>query len=484
MKLTEIQVVVEAARRPESPPGDPEVTGLAHDSREVAPGDLFFCIRGSTDDGHRRAEQAASAGAVAVVSEAITEAPLPHLLVTDVRSAMNRAAAHFHGNPGAALGLIGVTGTNGKTTTAFMTRAIMEAAGMPTGLIGTIEVRFGEFREDGVRTTPDGIQLHRILGEMARLGAGSCVMEVTSHGIDQRRIEGLFFQTAVFTNLSQDHLDYHPTMEDYYQTKRGLFSPEWTAVGVVNLDDEWGARLAEEARIPTVTYGMAAGRDLWSTDVHLDARGSRFRITGLFEVEVALSIPGWFNVSNAVAAAAAAHLAGADPDAIRHGLATLDFVPGRFERVDEGQDFTVIVDYAHTPEGLSSALAAAKTIGRRVIAVFGCGGDRDRSKRPLMGRAASAHADVVIVTSDNPRGENPEEIIAEVEVGVEERPPPGGYRLIPDRAEAIAVAISQAAPGDVVLIAGKGHESYQEFADRTVPFDDRAVAAAALRRQA
>jgi UDP-N-acetylmuramoyl-L-alanyl-D-glutamate--2,6-diaminopimelate ligase len=478
-----------------------EVTDLVYDSRAAAPGSLFFCVPGERDDGHAHAAEAVRSGASAFVCERPLAVAVPQLVVEGVRDAMNSLAAPFFGNPSRRLTLAGVTGTNGKTTITYMLDAIFTAAGAATGLIGTVETRLpgasGTASQKGVRTTPESVDLQRLLRRMVDAGVTFCAMEVTSIGLSQGRVDGASFEAALFTNLTQDHLDYHGDLESYYRTKRGLFSPGRAALALVNTDDPYGARLASELRdegmMALLTFGLDTGADIRAVDVRAAAGGSRFRVAGFgLDQTVELRLPGRFNVSNALAAAATAAALGAPGAAIAEGLSALPRVPGRFELVDEGQDFSVVVDYAHTPDSLARVLSAARELAGpglptgggagRVIAVFGCGGDRDRGKRPLMGRAAAAAADLVFVTSDNPRSEPPGAIMAEVERGIAPRPPALGYRLVPDRAEAIAEAIAHARPGDVVVIAGKGHETTQSFSDRVVDFDDTLVAAAALQR--
>jgi UDP-N-acetylmuramoyl-L-alanyl-D-glutamate--2,6-diaminopimelate ligase len=424
---------------------------------------------------------------------------------------MNTIAAAFFGHPSRELTLVGVTGTNGKTTTAYMLEAIFRALGSPTGLIGTVETRIsspmgpmGDETTPGVRTTPESVDLQRLLRRMVDRGVTACAMEVTSIGIVQGRVEGTAFGASVFTNLTQDHLDFHGTMEEYYRAKRRLFEPDVTRLGLVNADDPWGRRLAAEGgppMAPMATFGVRCHADLVATGVRSSATGSAFRIVGVagvagvagpwgrqgsvgrrMDLAVEIRLPGGFNVSNALAAAGAAGAVGVADEAIAEGLASLSGVPGRFEIVEGAPGFVVVVDYAHTPDGLARVLDAARGIATgRLLAVFGCGGDRDRAKRPLMGRVAAERADVVYVTSDNPRSEDPSRIVAEILPGVEAAPPPGGVRVVVDRAEAIRRSIEEARPGDVVVIAGKGHERGQDVGGVVTPFDDRLVAAGALR---
>lgn len=466
------------------------VSGLAYNSRTVEAGDLFFCIGGAREDGHAFAEQALRAGAVALICERRVEMPrysqVAQLVVSDSRHAMNQLAGPFYGWPSRSMKLVGVTGTNGKTTTTFMLDSIFRVSGQNSGMIGTIECRVGDRRIPASRTTPEAIDIQRMLKEMVDEGVTRCAVEATSIGIDSGRIDGTEFDVAAFTNLTRDHLDHHLTMDRYYRSKARLFTDPPPGAAVINLDDPYGRKLASEVVVPTLTYGIEAGADLMAENISLDAGGSVFTAVGPginHRVRVALS--GNFNVSNALAAIGAASLLQIDAGEAVAGIEALTFVPGRFEAVSEGQEFHVFVDYAHTPDGLENILSAARSLAKaRVIAVFGCGGDRDRGKRPLMGRAASRLADLVIVTSDNPRGEDPAVIIGEIEQGMVDAPPPEGYCVIEDRAEAIRHALHAAGPQDIVVIAGKGHETGQEQNGTIAPFDDRLVAAQILRELA
>ncbi len=438
-----------------------EIEDLAYDSRAVGPGTLFFCVPGERTDGHDFAERAVDAGAVALVVERPLSLRVPQVVVADARAAMAPAAAEFFGRPTDELEIAAVTGTNGKTTTAFLLYSILDAAGRRPGLLGTIESRVGGERRPALRTTPEAIDLQRAFREMLDAGDRSCALEATSHGSHYGRLAGTRFACLVFTNLTQDHLDLHGTMEDYFEAKRRLFVDEPRPPAAVNVGNPWGRKLAAD-RPDALTYGLADDAELQP-----DALDG-----------IDLKLKGRFNVENALAAMAGARLLGIGDEEIATGIERLAGVPGRFESVDEGQPFTVLVDYAHTPDSLENVLRAARGLtSERVICVFGCGGDRDRGKRPLMGRIAADLADVPIVTSDNPRSEDPRAIIEEILAGAA-----GELEVEPDRREAIARAVETAAPGDVVLIAGKGHEQGQQFRDRTVPFDDREVAREALRR--
>jgi UDP-N-acetylmuramoyl-L-alanyl-D-glutamate--2,6-diaminopimelate ligase len=437
-----------------------EISDLAYDTRAVTPGALFFCVRGARFDGHELADRAIDAGAAALVVEKPVASRVPQVVVDDSRHAMAAAALEFFGHPSEELEIAAVTGTNGKTTTAFLLYSILEAAGRKPGLLGTIESRIGGEVRPAVRTTPEAIDLQRAFREMLDAGGRSAAMEATSHGSELGRLVGIRFSSLAFTNLTQDHLDLHGTMEAYFEAKRRLFL-EGRPPAAINLGDPWGRKLAED-RPDALTYGFADDAEI--RPQALDA--------------IDLKLKGRFNVENALAALASGRLLGIDDDAIAQGLEAVDGVPGRFEAVDEGQPFTVLVDYAHTPDSLENVLSTARELtSGRLLCVFGCGGDRDREKRPIMGRIAAELADVPIVTSDNPRSEDPGAIIDEIVAGIS-----GDAEIIQDRRSAIAHAIETAEPGDVVVIAGKGHEQGQQFRDRTVPFDDREVAREALRR--
>jgi UDP-N-acetylmuramoyl-L-alanyl-D-glutamate--2,6-diaminopimelate ligase len=440
-----------------------EVADLAYDTRAVAPGALFFCVRGANVDGHDLAPQAVEAGAAALVVERpVAGTDVPQIVVADSRAAMAVAADVFFGHPTHELEVVGVTGTNGKTTTAHLVYAILAAAGRRPGLLGTIEARLAGERRPVVRTTPEAIDLQRTFREMLDAGDRSCAMEASSHASELHRLDRVRFAALVFTNLTPDHLDFHGTMERYFDAKRRLFVGDDPPPAAINLDDPWGRKLAAE-RPDAVTFAV-------------DAADAQIRPDALERID--LKLRGRFNVANALGALAAARLLGIDHAAVAQGLEAVRGVPGRFESVDEGQPFEVIVDYSHTPDSLENALRAARGLAAgRVLCVFGCGGDRDREKRPLMGRIAAELADVAILTTDNPRSEDPFAIIDEVLAGA-----PDGLEVEPDRRAAIARAVEAAREGDVVLVAGRGAEPAQEVAGRKLPFDDRDVAREALRR--
>jgi UDP-N-acetylmuramoyl-L-alanyl-D-glutamate--2,6-diaminopimelate ligase len=459
---------------------DIDVTDLAYDNRAVTPGTLFFCVPGFTRDGHDYAPEAIDRGAVVLVVERPLGLGVPEIEVPSVREAMAPAAAAFFRNPTAELKVVGVTGTNGKTTTAFLVRALLEAAGQQTGLLGTVKSVVGGEERAVKRTTPEAIDLQRTFREMLDAGDRACSIEVSSHALELHRADAVQFAAAIFTNLTQDHLDFHKTMEDYFAAKQRLFAlgPQ---VRVVNVDDPYGARLAAEIDRP-VTFAIHHEARYRATGVETGLSGSRF-VVGTADLELAVASPlrGRFNVYNALGALAAAIELGVAPEAAAAAIESAGRVPGRFEPVDEGQGFAVLVDYAHTPDSLENVLTAARALADgRLHVVFGCGGDRDRSKRPLMGEIAARLADRTIVTSDNPRSEDPEAIIAEILKGAG-----SDVQWQVDRRAAIAEAIAGAQTGDVIVIAGKGHEQGQEFeAGRKIPFDDMTVAREALRSAA
>ena len=462
--------------------GRPVAIGdLAYDTRRVSAGALFFCVRGERVDGHDLAWEAIERGAVALVVERMLDVDVPQLLVPSTRESMAGAADAFFGEPTKELELAGVTGTNGKTTTAFLLRGILEAAGRKPGLVGTVEWEVGGERRPAPFTTPEAIDLQRIFREMVDVGDRSAAVEASSHGSALRRLDRVRFDALVFTNLSQDHLDLHGTMEEYFGAKRRLFTGAAPPPAAVNVGDEWGrvlaAQLEDVHRAPLVTFALDGSAEIRPENLEIGASGSRFRAAG---IDVETRLRGRFNVENALGAVAAGLLLDLDEDAIAAGIASVSGVPGRFEAIDEGQPFSVLVDYAHTPDSLATALEAARELGQgRVIVVFGAGGDRDRGKRPLMGKVAADLADVTIVTSDNPRSEAPLSIIEDVLQGTGL-----DVEIDPDRRSAIARALSLADEGDVVLIAGKGHEQGQDVAGVVSPFDDRDVAREALRSRA
>jgi UDP-N-acetylmuramoyl-L-alanyl-D-glutamate--2,6-diaminopimelate ligase len=456
-----------------------EIADLAYDTRRVTQGAMFFCVAGSRVDGHELAWEAIERGAVAVVVERLLEVDVPQLLVPSVRESMAVAADLYFGEPTKELDLAGVTGTNGKTTTAFLLRSVLEAADRRPGLVGTIEWRVGGETRPAPFTTPEAIDLQRLFREMLDAGDRSAAVEASSHGSALRRLDRVRFGVLVFTNLSQDHLDLHGSMDEYFQAKRRLFTGPQPPPAAVNVGNMWGRQLADELedahRAPLVTFGLADDAEIRPEELEVTARGSTFRAGGL---EIETPLRGLFNVENVLGAVAAGLLLDLDEDAIVEGVASMPGVPGRFEPVDEGQSFAVVVDYAHTPDSLATVLHAARDLGNgRVIVVFGAGGDRDRGKRPLMGKVAADLSDITIVTSDNPRSEDPLAIIQDVLQGTGL-----DVEIDPDRKSAITRAVALADEGDVVVIAGKGHEQGQDVGGVVSPFDDRDVAREALRR--
>jgi UDP-N-acetylmuramoyl-L-alanyl-D-glutamate--2,6-diaminopimelate ligase len=465
-----------------------EISGLAYDSRQAQPGSLFFAVPGHVSDGHAFAPFAVQAGATAVVVERPLELEpfVVQAIVSDVRAAMAHAAVRFYDDPTAEMSLVGITGTNGKTTSAFLVRHILERSGVQTGLLGTVKRVVGGAEEPVERTTPEAIELQQVFRRMADAGDRACAMEVSSHALALRRADGIRFKVAAFTNLTQDHLDFHADMEDYFLAKRRLFEAGRAEHAVVNRDDPYGDKLATEFDAFTFSAAGDERADLRALEVSFDAAGSRFRCLGPdgAVADVALPLPGRFNVENALCAIASVLPLGVALEDAAAALAGAARVPGRFEPVEEGQPFAVLVDYAHTPDSLENVLASARQITEgRLICVFGCGGDRDREKRPLMGAIAARASDLAVVTSDNPRSEDPLAIVAEIRAGMA-----GGGAEIevePERREAIRLALAAARGGDTVVIAGKGHEQGQEFeGGRKIPFDDREVAREELRRLA
>lgn len=459
---------------------DCQASGAEYDSRRVKPGDLFFAFAGSKTDGTRFAAEAARLGAVAVVSEAMAPAgsPLPWVRVAHGRRALALVSRRLY-PAAAALTLAGVTGTNGKSTIVALLGAILRAARRVSALIGTIAYEIAGEARPSVNTTPESLDLYRLLDEAASHGATHGALEVSSHALALGRVWAMDFDTAIFTNLTQDHLDFHPSLEDYFAAKALLFSGQGAPAprhAVINADDPWSAKLPLSSQTEVTRYGSSAGADLRAENTRAGLDGLRFDIRardGRWPVTSRLA--GIFNVHNILAAFGAARAQGIDAETAITGIESLGAVPGRFERVDEGQPFLVAVDYAHTGDALRNAIGAARALTRkRVITVFGCGGDRDRSKRPLMGQTAGELSDYVVLTSDNPRSEDPLMILNDALVGLCRTET--AHAIEPDRASAIHAAIAEARPGDVVLIAGKGHETYQVLKDRTIHFDDREVA--------
>ncbi|MGH2911106.1 MAG: UDP-N-acetylmuramoyl-L-alanyl-D-glutamate--2,6-diaminopimelate ligase [Solirubrobacteraceae bacterium] len=491
MRLDELTAAEVPGLRSISPTSDAvEIANLEYDSRRVAAGALFFCIDGHERDGHDFASQAVASGATALAVERPLSLGVPELLVESTRAAMGPLAARFYRDPTSKLRVVGVTGTNGKTTTAHLVRTLLEASGERCGLLGTVKSVVAGVERPATRTTPEAIDLQADFRSMLDGGETCCAMEVSSHALALGRTDAVRFAVAIFTNLTQDHLDFHSTMEDYFQAKRRLFMPRVAdtkpGVAVVNLDDPYGRRLADELDGPLVTFAIDTDADYRAEDVRVELSGSCFQLhTTSGRRTIRLPLPGRFNVANTLAALAATSSLGADLDTSIEALERGVRVPGRVEPVEEGQGFAVLVDYAHTPDSLENVLRAAHEVGDgRVICVFGAGGDRDRGKRPLMGEVGARLADVLVVTSDNPRSEDPEAIIAEIMAGsMRASRPPGAPPIAVevDRRAAIERGVRVAQDGDVLVIAGKGHEQGQEFAGGVkVPFDDVTVAREAL----
>lgn len=477
-----------------SGPADPEITSITADSRAVTPGSLFVAIRGTAGDGHAFIPQALASGAVAIVAQsappADVDASVAWLHVPDSREALSRLASCFHSDPWRDMSLAGVTGTNGKTTTAFLIHHIMKSSWHRAGLMGTIQVDDGLSVSSATHTTPDPVALSKLMETMRDHGCRGLAMEVSSHGIHQRRVSAIGFDACVFTNLTQDHLDYHGTMEAYFAAKASWFhdlaaDPHGKKpVAVINTDDAYGSELAAalEGRMPVVRFGFNVHCDFRANNFRQSPRGMEFELMAKgrsFLVRAPLI--GRFNVYNLLGAMAAANACGIRPREAVSAVANSPQVPGRMENIGNAGGTTVFVDYAHTPDALENACRTLRELNpRRLITVFGCGGDRDRGKRPLMGAAAARLSDACVVTSDNPRSEDPSAIIREIEAGMGGK----GHISIPDRAEAIAYAVKNALSGDIVLIAGKGHESTQQFATETIEFSDRKHASKALRDRA
>jgi UDP-N-acetylmuramoyl-L-alanyl-D-glutamate--2,6-diaminopimelate ligase len=468
-------------------PLDRAVESIAYDSRRVQRNGLFVALRGNKNDGHEFIGQAIENGASVIVAEREEKNPRATcLLVENTRTALADLAATFYGLPARRLKLAAVTGTNGKTTTTFLIKHICEKAGLRCGLIGTVRYEIGERVLPAPRTTPESLDLQELLAQMANAGCRAAAMEVSSHALAQERIRGLEWDVAVFTNLTQDHLDYHGTMENYFESKAKLFTQlaqqqkKRKPVAVVNMDDRYGEQLLDriDKKISVVTFGMGVRADFRASNYRMEFGGTSYQLDARGKSYlVRLPLIGRFNVANSMAALAGANALGLNLREAVLSLGKSPQVPGRLEMVPAKRQFQVFVDYAHTPDALLNVLKTLRELGPgRLIAVFGCGGDRDRQKRPLMGRVADQNADYSIITSDNPRKEDPNAIISEIEKGFGS----DSYEKVAERAAAIARAIALAQPRDIILIAGKGHETYQEFADHTVPFDDIQVARRAI----
>jgi UDP-N-acetylmuramoyl-L-alanyl-D-glutamate--2,6-diaminopimelate ligase len=464
--------------------------GISHDSHGVRPGDLYLARPGEHAHGARFAADAVAAGAVALLTDAdgarlASGVAVPVVVVSDARAVAGPVAGWVYGDPSAQIRLIGVTGTNGKTTTSYLIEAALRAAGEVTGLVGTVETRIAGEVVPSVRTTPEASDLQALLAVMRERGVTSAVMEVSSHALALGRVDGIAYDVAVFTNLSQDHLDFHPDLEAYFEAKALLFGPARSRYAVVNVDDPHGRVLAGRlAGQPCATYSAGGAVADWrAVDVVAGAAGSSFRVVGPgLEVAAEVGLPGRFNVANALAALASVVVSGVDAEVAVRGIAALAGVPGRMERIDAGQPFAALVDYAHTPDAVETLLSSLRELtSGRLIVVLGAGGDRDRSKRPLMGAAAASGADIAVLTTDNPRSEDPLEILAAVERGAHEAGGRAELVVEPDRRAAITVAVKLARSGDTLVVAGRGHEAGQEAGGVVRPFDDRAVLAETLR---
>jgi len=472
---------------------DVSITGMEIDSRKVKAGDLFICLPGFTVDGHDFADQAITQGAAALVVERILSLDIPQLVVSSCRHAMAVLGDAFYEHPSRKLNMIGITGTNGKTTTSYLIERIMNDHRINTGLIGTIEMRYNGKAVPMPRTTPEAMELQRLLHEMVQNDVQCCVMEVSSHALEQGRVKGTDYRTAIFTNISQDHLDYHETMEQYVAAK-GLFfarlgnsydtDPAERKYAVLNADDPAVDYFRGITAADVITYGVDQPADVQASNIRITARGTTFHLqTFRGNTDMTLQMVGKFNVYNALAAITAALIENVPLEQIRESLGQMPGVDGRVEAVDAGQPFAVIVDYAHTPDGLENVLRTISEFAEgRILTVFGCGGDRDRTKRPLMGQVAAKYSDYTLVTSDNPRTEEPVSILDDIEAGLREQQVAADrYELIVDRRAAIQKAVEMAQPGDVLLIAGKGHETYQIVGTEVHDFDDRLVAKEAIR---
>ena len=465
----------------------PEVKGITYDSRQAEAGYIFVCIKGFEKDGHDYIENAIDNGARVIVVE--KEVPIregiTYIKVNDSRAALGRLSEVFYDFANRELDLVGVTGTNGKTTTTYMVEAILRSAGQKAGLIGTIRSKVEEQIFPATRTTPESSDLQRLFAKMVEAGASHAVMEVSSHALELKRVQNLEFKVGVFTNISQDHLDFHQSLENYRKAKGKLFSNYLTedGIGVINIDDPSGSYMVEQCTGKVLTYGIDHEADIRGSKVNVSVTGTTYQVTTpVGQTTLDLKLTGYFNVYNSLAAITTGLAFGISLEDIKKGLEGLAGVAGRFEQVDCGQNFGVVVDYAHTPDGMENVLKTARKItDGRTIAVFGCGGDRDKTKRPIMGEVGAKYSDLCILTSDNPRTEDPSQILKDVEKGVRQVEEPVDYIVIEDRREAIFKAVERAEKGDIVIILGKGHETYQIFKDGTINFDDREVAREAIR---
>ncbi len=453
-----------------------EIGALVTDSRERAKDGLFFCISGMRFDAHHFAPQAEENGCVALIVERFVDSPLVQVKVKNVRSAMAYIASAFYGHPEKKLRMVGVSGTKGKTTTSYLLKAIFEKAGLKTGLIGTTGNMVGDKQLPSNMTTPDPVDLHRCLRQMADEGVEAVSMEVSAHAIDMHRLDGVSFEAAGFTNFSQDHLDYFGTMENYFETKKSFFMNGAVQNAALNADDENSVRIIRDLQIPHLTYGISAEADVFARDIEISENGVSFRIClrGLEEMPISMHLTGMFNVYNALAAASLAMILGIEKGAIKDGLESIRNVPGRVEVLDTDTPYKVILDYAHSPDALKNVLTTVRAFTKkRLIALFGCGGDRDHGKRPIMGEIVGRLADFSILTSDNPRTEDPDAILRSIEDGMKKTK--GEYVVIENRREAIRYALEMGREGDVIILAGKGNETYQDIMGVKRPFNEKVV---------
>lgn len=465
-----------------------DITSIVYDSRQVKEGSLFICIKGFKLDGHDFIDKAIQNGAVAILIEKeLSECKkgITYIQVEDSRKSMADLAATFYNYPQEKLNLIGVTGTNGKTTTTYLIKAILDQAGFKTGLIGTIKNIIGGKTLPATRTTPESLDLYELYDRMLKEGVSHVVMEVSSHALDLKRVAGMKFSIGIFTNITQDHLDYHKSFAEYLKAKTRLFSQlKEDGFAVVNIDDPGSSKIIKASRGTVVTYGINNQADIRAEEIKLEPTGVSFEVKGKRDFSIQMKLTGLFNVYNTLAAISCGYALGLRNDTIKAGLENVNGVEGRFELVDEGQDFAVVVDYAHTPDGMENVLKTAlEFVEGEIIVVFGCGGDRDRGKRPLMGQISARYGNYSVLTSDNPRSEDPLSILREIEEGIKEMAEDIPYKIIPDRKEAIFHAIERARKNDMVIIFGKGHETYQIFKDKTISFDDREVAREAIRNK-
>lgn len=463
-----------------------DIKDIVYDSRKVSPGSLFICITGFKMDGHAYINQAIEMGAAAVLVEKDVEAEgITIIKVKDTRMAMPVLASNFYGNPTEQLKLIGITGTNGKTTTTYLINSILEHAKKSSSIIGTISIKLGDKEIAASRTTPESIDLQQLFKEILDQGIDYSIMEVSSHALELGRVDASIFEVGIFTNLTQDHLDFHKNFENYRNAKKKLLY-KTTRGNIINIDDHHGRVIAEEIKkldTPLITYGIDNSADIMAENIEIDARGIRFTlVTPEYRIDIQNKIPGKFSVYNCLAAASAAYVLGIDKNIIREGILSQSNVPGRSEVVDIDKPYTVVVDYAHTPDGLDNILKSIRQyVKGRIITVFGCGGDRDAEKRPLMGESAGKLSDYCIITSDNPRSEEPMSIIKQVEKGI--RNTACDYICIENRKDAIKYALTVAEKDDVILLAGKGHETYQVLKDGTIPFDEREIVRELIREE-